>query len=238
MLNRPLKYNSKNLENIFQFLSDNGYSWETNPAEMLNGKNRAFIRHDVDVSLKIAYQMALMEKEIGVKSVYFVMVNSPFYNIQEIQQNDLLRRISNSGFQIGLHANIRKDSEISEIEDMVEAQREVLQISLGSPISLISFHHPTAKERCFVFEKKSLFNIYQLSDFKVSYFSDSNMQLDINALEESAKQSRNIQLLIHPIWWYSKIDKPGDIWEKMILERASEIRATVQATERTYEGNN
>lgn len=217
---------------------NNGYSSVNDPAEMQNGRKKVFVRHDVDVSLKMASQLARLESTIGLETVFFVMINSPFYNIHESEQKAMLQELKDGGFQIGLHANVQKNVEISEIEALVQVQRNILEISLGSPISLVSFHQPSSREMKFVFKDKSLFNVYQLSEMGVIYLSDSNMQFDIRLLQESVKQSKNMQLLIHPVWWYSEVENPGEVWEKMIFEKANEIRETIRATERSYEGNN
>ena len=222
---------------IYQLLINNGYVWETEPAEMQKDKHKVFIRHDVDVSLRMAYQLALTEKEVAVKSVFFVMVNSPFYNIQEKEQNELLRKIHDRGFQIGLHANVQKDSHTDEIEALVQVQRQILEISLGFPITLMSFHHPSAQERSLDFKDRSLFNVYRLSEFGILYLSDSNMKLDIRALHAAVKQGKNMQILIHPVWWCSGVERPGDVWEKIIAEKVVEMRTIIESTERSYEGN-
>ena len=81
-----ITYNRDSLEKILNFYSHEGYVWETDPKNMLQGEQKIFLRHDIDVSLEVAREMAKTEEKYAVNSVFFIMVNSPFYNIFEYNQ--------------------------------------------------------------------------------------------------------------------------------------------------------
>ena len=61
------------------------------------------LRHDMDISLLAALKMAKIERDLGVKSTYFVLFSSRFYNVLEGNNVSILRQISKLGHEIGLH---------------------------------------------------------------------------------------------------------------------------------------
>jgi glycerophosphoryl diester phosphodiesterase len=129
------------------------------------------------------------------------MVNSPLYNIFENDKLAILKKISARGFKIGLHANIQKTNNDFEIEKNLQMQRQVLELALEKPISLMSFHQPTLIKRDFNLRDESLYNVYQLVKEGVVYHSDSYMTLNLEAIHQSILDGKNMQLLIHPVWW-------------------------------------
>ncbi|MBI4647021.1 MAG: hypothetical protein HY738_10635, partial [Bacteroidia bacterium] len=68
-------------------------------------ENENFIiwRHDVDFSLINAWELAKIEKEYNIKSTFFILLHSEFYNPLEYNSYKMLNEIKNSGHDIGLH---------------------------------------------------------------------------------------------------------------------------------------
>lgn len=63
-----------------------------------------FLRHDVDLSLDAALQMAELEAEAGATATYFLMTRSLFYNLASSEGEHALRRLRDLGHAVGLHA--------------------------------------------------------------------------------------------------------------------------------------
>jgi hypothetical protein len=63
-----------------------------------------FLRHDVDLSLAAAVQMAELEAAHGVSATYFLMTRSVFYNLASPDGERALRRLRELGHRVGLHA--------------------------------------------------------------------------------------------------------------------------------------
>jgi hypothetical protein len=63
-----------------------------------------FLRHDVDLSLAAAVQMAELEAERGVSATYFLMTRSVFYNLASHEGEATTRRLRELGHRLGLHA--------------------------------------------------------------------------------------------------------------------------------------
>jgi hypothetical protein len=63
-----------------------------------------FLRHDVDLSLAAAVQMAELEAARGVSATYFLMTRSVFYNLESREGEETLQRLRDLGHRVGLHA--------------------------------------------------------------------------------------------------------------------------------------
>ena len=62
------------------------------------------LRHDVDLSLEAALELAELEAELGASATYFVMTESIFYNLASPAGDRSLGRLRELGHRVGLHA--------------------------------------------------------------------------------------------------------------------------------------
>lgn len=62
-----------------------------------------FLRHDVDLSLDAAVEMARLEHELGVTATYFLMTESVFYNLDSTAGVAALRELRSLGHAVGFH---------------------------------------------------------------------------------------------------------------------------------------
>src|SRR6266566_9759444 len=62
-----------------------------------------FLRHDVDLSLEAALEMAHLEYELGVTATYFLMTESVFYNLLSPAGERAQRHLRDWGHTVGLH---------------------------------------------------------------------------------------------------------------------------------------
>jgi hypothetical protein len=79
-----------------------GYRFATFDAEPRAGD--LFLRHDVDLTLEAALQMAELERDAGATATYFLMTDSVFYNLRSEPGEHALRELRELGHRIGLHA--------------------------------------------------------------------------------------------------------------------------------------
>lgn len=63
----------------------------------------AILRHDVDTSIDKALELAALESQENVKSTYFFLLNTDFYNIASQNSMEKIQRIHAMGHEIGLH---------------------------------------------------------------------------------------------------------------------------------------
>lgn len=162
-----------------------------------------YLRHDVDLSLELAAEMAAVEAELGVFSTYFVLVSTDIYNPATIQNRRILSNIIECGHEIGLHFDVTK-VEDGDIDGAAEQECSILASLTGQPVETISFHRPARNLLNSTGRFAGRRHTYEPEFFSnIAYISDSNggwhhgHPLDHPAIAARAA----VQLLTHPIWW-------------------------------------
>ena len=159
------------------------------------------LRHDIDNSVEKAYSMAQLENALGVKSTYFVLLTSEFYNIAAKKNRELLKKIYGLGHEIGLHFDEAsyENSSIDAVVSMAEKEREILQKLLGVSITTVSMHRPSKIVLEQDVQFPSMVNSYGNVFFKkFKYVSDSRMNWREN-VEEIIQSHRyhRLHILAH-----------------------------------------
>ena len=72
------------------------FDHDPEPGELL-------LRHDVDLSLAAALDLAETESELGAASTYFLMTESVFYNLDSEEGRGAIERLRALGHRVGLH---------------------------------------------------------------------------------------------------------------------------------------
>jgi hypothetical protein len=63
-----------------------------------------FLRHDVDLSLDAALQLARLEREHDATATYFLMTESVFYNLASFEGRDAIAELRSLGHAVAQHA--------------------------------------------------------------------------------------------------------------------------------------
>ena len=190
----------------------------------LKQSKKIFLRHDVDLSLEKALEMAKIECELGVKSTYMVIPNSSIYDIRSFTAGKILQQILAMGHEIALHFDVGKnrkgDFSISTIKTEINFAAQEIEKITGQAIKSLSFHRPLLR-----FIGGDLFienrvNAYA-KELMVEYFSDSKgvwrRGEPIPELKKAPQQL--VQLLIHPIWWNEEHMNPDASLQKLFKEK-------------------
>jgi hypothetical protein len=161
-----------------------GYRFATFEAEPKAGD--VLLRHDVDLSLEAALELARLEHERSAHATYFLMTESVFYNLDSQQGRETTRELRSLGHAVGLHAVYPRASR----DDRFDA--------------VVAWHNPDPE---YVHEPVSSFvNVMQPPWFtKGKYRSDSNQHWREGCPHEElgAGAFEWLQLLTHPeIWVY------------------------------------
>ncbi len=167
-----------------ELLTAGRYTWASFDREPRPGD--LFLRHDVDLSLDAALAMARIEQGLGARSTYFLMTESPFYNLGSRAGRDAVAELRELGHAVGLHAVYPK-AQLDERFDPVVAWHNPDPEYMSEPID-------------------GAVNVMQSPWFTPGHYrSDSNHhwregcphdELASGALEW-------LQLLVHPeIWVY------------------------------------
>lgn len=180
-----------------------GYEFKGFHEQISENSRVIFLRHDIDVSVSMALQMAELEAELGVRSTYFVLPNSPLYNLLEDEVIEILIKIRNMGHWTGLHVDLPNTPLFKNVT--IEEATNILFKSFSSLVPfepVISYHRPTRDVFGLKFE--SFVNTYENRFFKdIKYLSDSKKNwregCPCQAILEGKYQQ--LQVLTHPIWW-------------------------------------
>ena len=204
-----------------------------------NFKDKSCIlRHDIDVSPKLALEMAKLEHKLGVNSTFFFMVRSPFYNLfsRANDNNDnIVRQIIDMGHCIGLHYDEGYYSKNISLQELVDSEILMLEKNFDTRINVVSFHQPSKKIIDNSIGIKQI-NTYDKSYFRdIKYVSDSNMIFkdDIIDIITSGVYPK-IQVLIHPIWWMACGNDTEEKFISAIKCNFEQEQEQVVNTERAY----
>jgi hypothetical protein len=158
------------------------YSWFGDDTE----PGRLFLRHDVDLTLNAALQMAELEAELQVSATYFLMTESIFYNLASPEGADAMERLRGLGHRIGLHA-VYPNAALDERFEPV-----------------VAWHNPEPEYMCGSIP--GAINVMEEQYFSPStYRSDSNQRWRSGDPRDELRSGGFpwLQLLIHPeIWVY------------------------------------
>ena len=175
---------------------------------------RVFVRHDIDVSLERALPLGRLESAWGVPSTYHVMLSSPFYDLRAAPSRAALNELAALGHEVGLHYDVSarkmRDADSATREDEIAAACAELESILGQPVRSLSFHLPVPELVNGPLHVAGRVSGYA-KDLFAWYLSDSRARWregePLAGLDRP--KSRDLQILIHPIWWGPEHEEPG-----------------------------
>lgn len=181
------------------------------------------LRHDIDFSLERAVEFAILESSINVKSTYFILIRSDFYNPMSKKSLKSIRTILDYGHDIGLHFDEMSYSKkyISErgIETIIMDEVNILsEILKGYKVKSVSMHRPSQETLSANYKFDNLVNSYSKEFFNnFKYLSDSRMTWREN-VEQVIKNKKynHIQILTHPFWYKLKEKSRKEIIEEFL----------------------
>ena len=181
-----------------------GYRYATFTAEPAAGD--LLLRHDVDLSLEAALQLARLEHERGARATYFLMTESVFYNLDSEQGRETLGELRSLGHAVGLHAVYPRASRDERFD------------------AVVAWHNPDPE---YVHEPVSAFvNVMQPPWFtKGKYRSDSNQHWREGCPHDELRAGAFewLQLLVHPEIWVYDGATMRETMEAMLAAKQSEL---------------
>lgn len=216
-MNKKSYFSIKEYKKLIKFFKNLGYNFVFFSKNIKKNKN-IILRHDVDIDISKAYEMAKIENKLNIKSTYFFLTSSKLYNCLENKNQNLIKKISELGHEIGLHFDfsIYQNSYLVNLDKMFNLEKKILEDIIGKKIKCVSFHKPGKNGIPKKLNYCRLLNVYNHNFFKkILYYSDSKgiWRFGEPILDEKVlKFKRSLQLLIHPIWWISnkRLDEKGN----------------------------
>lgn len=178
------------------------------------------LRHDIDVDIKKALEMAELENSLGITSTYFVLISSDLYNVFSKKNESLLKKICSLGHTVGLHFDEVKYEDDSDIVSNIEKEADILERCLAQEVTTVSMHRPSQKtlNSDYRIKNGSVINSYGTEFFKeFKYVSDSrrNWREDVCQIVNTGGGYNRLHILTHPFWY--------DIEEKSMKQSLSDF---------------
>lgn len=165
------------------------------------------LRHDIDYDITKSVQLATVEKNVGAKSTYFVMLTSDFYNVFSKESYSGLMKILDCGHDIGLHFDEVRYSDCEGVPERVVEhildEIKALEAALGKTVDVVSMHRPSKGLLEAEIEIPGVINSYSQTFFKeFKYLSDSRRRWrePVEEIIESKEYDR-IHILTHAFWY-------------------------------------
>lgn len=172
------------------------------------------LRHDIDNSLPQALRLAELEAEEGVKSTWFVLLRTDFYNPASAASQQTLRRIRSLGHELGLHFDEMAYSReggigsyaSSSTEELIRHEAGILADICGCPITAVSMHRPSKATLEADLRISGMVNSYGQTffhDFK--YLSDSRRRWrePVEDIIRGGEHDR-LHILTHAFWYHDQ----------------------------------
>lgn len=228
-------------EKILDLVNNSNYKTVFFNGSHLNDRE-LIIRHDIDLDLGQAYRMALIENKHQIKTTFFIMVRSPFYNIFEKANSDLVNGILDMGHQIGLHYDEAYycQTDTQSVIEHVDSEVRLLKSQFNTEIYAVSFHRPSQFILHTSFKlNNGLINTYD-SDFarEFKYISDSGRMWKNGCLcrfiDKADCLTPKIQALVHPIWWNDESMSAKDTMERFLHNKLKIFDSELEKNMRIY----
>ena len=160
------------------------------------------MRHDFDVDVSLAFRLAAIDEENGVRSTYFFLMTCDTYNPLSPRNRRFLTQLTERGFEVGLHFDPTVYGDVSEeaLGDRVREEAELLSRISGQDVRSVSLHNPSVHGRYPTFG--GFVNAYDPRVFDdTCYISDSLMNFRDKDPRKFVERvaDRTVQILTHPM---------------------------------------
>jgi hypothetical protein len=182
--------------------------------------NFILLRHDIDISLRHALRMALLEHRHHIRSTYFVLLHSEFYNALSAESVGIIREISSLGHEIGLHYDTNFSAVLSE-------EANILSSITGQQVSTIARHNPSVTPPS---KRQAGKRFQDVKDIPATYLSDSVQHWRKGCMCNHVDGKSRLQILIHPVWWSADGRSRISIMNDIRLGEYRQVRSRLGAT--------
>ena len=194
------------------------------------------LRHDVDYSPATALALAELEAREGVRSTYFFLMSSPYYNLLSAEHCRAPARIAALGHEIGLHYDV--EALLAQVENgdptpALHREAELLGSITGKKVISIACHNPSLLKQNPLAGTPPYQDAYEprlISE--IPYYSDSARAWRDNAVQALTAEALppRLQLLIHPVLWTTNAPTRWEWLKAFFGERVKALGADQERT--------
>lgn len=190
----------------YVFTTFKNHRWVVN-----NSRRLIILRHDVDFRMDRALEFAKIEKDLNIRSTFFIRLHSPTYNPFEYKTYQILKQLKDWDFEIGLHFEALNMSHVTG-EDALEIFRKelsVLEIITGDSVISVAQHDDFTGVQGYFFDKylketvDILYHTFEDEFFRdAKYLSDSLGTWREGCPCEWIGKIDKLQINAHPCYWF------------------------------------
>ena len=181
------------------------------------------LRHDVDFSLTAALNMARVESDMQLRATYFLLLDSPNYNLLSHGCCSVPRQLVSMGHEVGLHYDVQAllERDGAAMRMQLQYEIDILEGITGNPIVSIAMHNPSSYGNDPFADDKNFINAYDPRFTKaIAYFSDSCGAWRNSAYNvfQDANIPDKLQILFHPFYWAETVGNRLERLDKWVDE--------------------
>lgn len=191
--------------------------------------NNLLWRHDIDFSVHRAFALARIEHALGIKSTFFVLLHSDFYNVLEPEIGRLVFGIIQMGHDLALHFDPSFYGPGARDKKMftrhLKFEKNILEKIFDTQVKAFSFHNPETgnwleEDRAECCGMVNAYCAYLKKNY--TYCSDSNGYWRFERLKDTLERGGKcrLQVLTHPEWWTPLAMSPRERVSRCINGRA------------------
>ena len=186
-----------------------------------NYERCVILRHDIDYSIDKALILAELEAKQGVKSTYFTLLSSQFYNLISRENKEKLQYINSLGHDIGLHfdeLNYEGRQVKEQCKSLIINEVELMENILQLNIKCVSMHRPSRETLEANYNLDPIINSYGqkfFNDFK--YISDSRHKWreNVDKIIEDGNFNK-LHILTHAFWYNNENEELEESIKKFV----------------------
>lgn len=195
------------------------------------------IRHDVEFSVDRAFNLALIEQDLGIQTSYMFQIRNNCYNTFSDINLKKINAIADMGHHIGLHAHMSGLRNINNINLYIQNDIKILSSLLGLKINRFSFHRPKKDHLEKNVNIPNVINTYNekyfhltnnLKNLNITYLADSQHKWNYGyPADLDFTKTNKLQLLTHPYSWSKKGLDNKENFRVLLSEKDKELRNSI-----------
>jgi len=196
-------------QTLLETLQEDSFTFILEPDALKSTKKSIINRHDIDFHPPYALRTGLIEESLGIKSSYYFLLDSLFYNAFSKDVINIIHQLKEMGHSVNLHFDSTSQScrNLNELESRLNSQKLIWRSVFGFELDSFTFHmNNDFTKNCNAEYYSGLLNAGLLARQPlVSYISDSNGFWASTPQESTSLEIKDsLLLLTHPEWWNDK----------------------------------
>lgn len=210
--------------------------------EALGRDEFILMRHDVEYSVKRAYDLAKVETSMDFCSTFFFQWTNNSYNLLSKRNQQMIREMHERGHHIGLHFALNGLTDMEQVRTQILKEVKLLSEMLDFEITEFSVHRPSPDVLREDIKLPGILNAYQDEFFSFSEGVTENTPLEVKYMSdanhiwrygyptrENIVNHKKVQILVHPFAWTRQGYDNFDNYRTMVVEKYEEMIDSIDA---------